>query len=99
MPSLFRQLVRLHLSLCLRHLLGQVLFDDSSVHPYPLTLSTGCYSIVLECVPARVAELVTSSLRIPTIGIGAGPRCSGQILVWHDLLGVSQSPSPKYDRT
>ncbi|KAL6990983.1 3-methyl-2-oxobutanoate hydroxymethyltransferase 1, mitochondrial [Sarracenia purpurea var. burkii] len=52
----------------------------------------GCFSVVLECVPAPVAAAVTSALRIPTIGIGAGPFCSGQVLVYHDLLGMMQHP-------
>lgn len=52
----------------------------------------GCFSVVLECVPALVAAAATSSLRIPTIGIGGGPFCSGQVLVYHDLLGMMQHP-------
>ncbi|WCJ37800.1 3-methyl-2-oxobutanoate hydroxymethyltransferase 2 mitochondrial [Euphorbia peplus] len=52
----------------------------------------GCFGIVLECVPAPVAAAATSALRIPTIGIGAGPFCSGQVLVYHDLLGMMQHP-------
>ncbi|KAA3469369.1 3-methyl-2-oxobutanoate hydroxymethyltransferase [Gossypium australe] len=52
----------------------------------------GCFSVVLECVPAPVAAAATSALRIPTIGIGAGPCCSGQVLVYHDLLGMLQHP-------
>ncbi|KAL3814803.1 hypothetical protein ACJIZ3_016071 [Penstemon smallii] len=52
----------------------------------------GCFAIVLECVPAPVAAAATSALRIPTIGIGAGPFCSGQVLVYHDLLGMLQHP-------
>ncbi|KVH97256.1 Ketopantoate hydroxymethyltransferase [Cynara cardunculus var. scolymus] len=52
----------------------------------------GCFSVVLECVPAPVAAAATSVLRIPTIGIGAGPFCSGQVLVYHDLLGMMQHP-------
>lgn len=61
----------------------------------------GCFSVVLECVPAPVAAATTSALQIPTIGIGAGPFCSGQVLVYHDLLGMLQHPhhakvSPKF---
>lgn len=52
----------------------------------------GCFAVVLECVPAPVAAAATSALDIPTIGIGAGPFCSGQVLVYHDLLGMLQHP-------
>ncbi|KAG8486345.1 hypothetical protein CXB51_019826 [Gossypium anomalum] len=52
----------------------------------------GCFSVVSECVPAPVAAAATSALRIPTIGIGAGPFCIGQVLVYHDLLGMLQHP-------
>ncbi|KAL6627158.1 hypothetical protein ACP70R_030884 [Stipagrostis hirtigluma subsp. patula] len=52
----------------------------------------GCFAVVLECVPAPVAAAATSALQIPTIGIGAGPFCSGQVLVYHDLLGMFESP-------
>ena len=58
----------------------------------------GCFAVVLEAMPAVVAERVTSAVRIPTIGIGAGPACSGQVLVWHDLLGLSPGPHPKFVR-
>ncbi|EPS64105.1 hypothetical protein M569_10672, partial [Genlisea aurea] len=52
----------------------------------------GCFALVLECVPPPVSAAVTSALGIPTIGIGAGPFCSGQVLVYHDLLGMLQHP-------
>ena len=48
----------------------------------------GCFAIVLECVPDAVARLVTDSVPVPTIGIGAGRHCDGQVLVYHDLLGL-----------
>ncbi|XP_022147525.1 3-methyl-2-oxobutanoate hydroxymethyltransferase 1, mitochondrial [Momordica charantia] len=52
----------------------------------------GCFAVVLECVPPPVAAAATAALRIPTMGIGAGPFCSGQVLVYHDLLGMLQHP-------
>lgn len=56
----------------------------------------GVFSIVLECVPAALARLITQKLEVPTIGIGAGPHCSGQILVTHDLLGLFGGAGPKF---
>ncbi|MGC9453069.1 MAG: 3-methyl-2-oxobutanoate hydroxymethyltransferase [Oceanipulchritudo sp.] len=59
----------------------------------------GVFSIVLECVPAELAERVTKALTIPTIGIGSGNRCSGQILVLQDVLGMNLGFRPKFLRT
>jgi 3-methyl-2-oxobutanoate hydroxymethyltransferase len=56
----------------------------------------GCFSLVLECVPAPVAARITEALSIPTIGIGAGASCDGQVLVYHDLLGLYDGPSPRF---
>ncbi len=56
----------------------------------------GCFSIVLESVPARLAELISQRLEIPTIGIGAGSGCDGQVLVTHDLLGLFDRFTPKF---
>lgn len=56
----------------------------------------GCFSIVLECVPDKIAELITKKLKIPTIGIGAGVHCDGQVLVTHDLLGLFERFTPKF---
>ena len=56
----------------------------------------GCFSIVLECVPDRVAGMITVQLKIPTISIGAGPLCDGQVLVTHDLLGLYDRIHPKF---
>ncbi|MFQ6108372.1 MAG: 3-methyl-2-oxobutanoate hydroxymethyltransferase [Candidatus Aminicenantales bacterium] len=56
----------------------------------------GVFSVVLECIPAEVARLITENLMIPTIGIGAGPDCDGQILVFHDLVGLSDGHLPKF---
>ena len=59
----------------------------------------GCFAIVLECVPSLVGKMITDSLSIPTIGIGAGPDCDGQVLVFHDLLGINHDLQPKFVRT
>jgi 3-methyl-2-oxobutanoate hydroxymethyltransferase len=58
--------------------------------------TAGCYAIVLECIPAELARIITGQLRIPTIGIGAGPHCDGQVLVLNDLLGLDASFTPKF---
>jgi len=58
----------------------------------------GCFAIVLECVPAQGARRVTDSLRVPTIGIGAGPYVSGQVLVYQDVLGLNPGFKPKFLR-
>ena len=56
------------------------------------------FSVILECIPLELARLVTEKLKIPTIGIGAGPYCDGQILVFHDLVGFSNGYLPKFVR-
>lgn len=56
----------------------------------------GCFSIVLESVPARLATLISRRLSIPTIGIGAGPGCDGQVLVTHDMLGLFERFTPRF---
>ena len=58
----------------------------------------GCFSLVLESVPARLAEMISKRLNIPTIGIGAGGGCDGQVLVTHDLLGLFNRFTPKFVR-
>ncbi|MBI2957059.1 MAG: 3-methyl-2-oxobutanoate hydroxymethyltransferase [Acidobacteria bacterium] len=60
--------------------------------------AAGAFSLVLESIPAEVAELITREVKIPTIGIGAGPACDGQVLVWHDLVGLSFGVEPKFAR-
>jgi 3-methyl-2-oxobutanoate hydroxymethyltransferase len=57
---------------------------------------TGCFAVVLEAIPARVAARITDTLKIPTIGIGAGASCDGQVLVWHDLLGLTRGHVPRF---
>ena len=56
----------------------------------------GCFSLVLEKIPALLAKEITRSISIPTIGIGAGPHCDGQILVLHDVIGLFDDFSPKF---
>jgi 3-methyl-2-oxobutanoate hydroxymethyltransferase len=58
--------------------------------------AAGCFAIVLEAVPAPVAAVVTEALQVPTIGIGAGAACDGQVLVWHDLLGLYEGKAPRF---
>jgi 3-methyl-2-oxobutanoate hydroxymethyltransferase len=58
--------------------------------------AAGCFAVVLEAVPAPVAARVTKALTVPTIGIGAGPDCDGQVLVWHDLLGLSDRKPARF---
>ncbi len=60
--------------------------------------AAGCFAIVLEGVPDEVARLVTDAIDIPTIGIGAGPHCDGQVLVYHDVLGIEDRITPKFVR-
>ena len=67
------------------------LFEDSGI-----LQDAGCFSLVLESIPARLAKLVSQQLEIPTIGIGAGPDCDGQVLVTHDLLGLFDRFTPRF---
>ena len=58
----------------------------------------GCFAIVLECVPAALAAQITGEIGVPTIGIGAGPSCDGQVLVFHDVMGLTRDIHPKFVR-
>ena len=58
----------------------------------------GAFALVLECVPAELGEMISGALAIPTIGIGAGRGTDGQVLVWHDLLGLTPEPLPRFVR-
>ena len=72
---------------------ASALLDDAKA-----LAAAGCFAIVLECVPREVARLVTAAVPVPTIGIGAGPDCDGQVLVLHDLLGLEDRIVPKFVR-
>lgn len=72
---------------------AQSLIDDAKA-----LVSAGVFAIVLECIPSTVASLITNAIDVPTIGIGAGIGCDGQVLVYHDLLGLSNGHIPKFVR-
>ena len=74
---------------------AQALTDDAVA-----LADAGCFAIVLECVPDAVARVITEAVPVPTIGIGAGRHCDGQVLVWHDLLGfgAAEHRRPKFVR-
>ena len=72
---------------------AQVLIDDARA-----LQEVGCYSIVVEGVPSLVGKLITDAIDIPTIGIGAGPDTDGQVLVYHDLIGLENRFKPKFVR-
>jgi 3-methyl-2-oxobutanoate hydroxymethyltransferase len=72
---------------------ARILIDDAEA-----LVAAGVFSIVLECVPDDVARLVTEAVPVPTIGIGAGSACDGQVLVMHDLLGLEDRVTPKFVR-
>lgn len=69
---------------------------EKLLHDAKTLQQAGCYSLVLEGIPAELAKSVTETIGIPTIGIGAGPHCSGQVLVLYDLLGLDDRFNPKF---
>ena len=71
---------------------------DTLLRDARLLEDAGCFAIVLEGMPASLARQITTAVSIPTIGIGAGAECDGQVLVLHDLLGFSHVPCPKFVR-
>jgi 3-methyl-2-oxobutanoate hydroxymethyltransferase len=72
---------------------ARVIVDDAVA-----LADAGCFAIVLECVPDAVARMVTDAVAVPTIGIGAGRHCDGQVLVYHDLLGLEDRVRPRFVR-
>ena len=71
---------------------------EKLIHDAKLLDEAGCFSIVLEKIPAALAEKVTKAVSCPVIGIGAGNKCNGQVLVLHDMLGMNQGFKPKFMR-
>jgi 3-methyl-2-oxobutanoate hydroxymethyltransferase len=71
----------------------QLLRDANAVE------EAGAFALVLECIPSEVAREITASVSIPTVGIGAGRHCDGQVLVFHDLLGLFDGPLPRFVRS
>jgi len=72
---------------------AQQLLDDAR-----LLEDAGASAVVLECVPTALAKEITAAINIPTIGIGAGPYCDGQVLVLYDMLGIVPGKRPKFTR-
>ena len=72
---------------------AQKLIEDAK-----LLENLGCFSLVLEKIPSQLAKQVTESISIPTIGIGAGVHCDGQVLVYQDMVGMNEGFKPKFLR-
>tara|TARA_Y100000994_G_scaffold149767_1_gene122655 strand:+ start:2936 stop:3769 length:834 start_codon:yes stop_codon:yes gene_type:complete len=70
---------------------AQKIIDDAKA-----VEDAGAFAVVLECIPSELSKLISNQLSIPTIGIGAGPHCDGQVQVWHDILGLIDNFNPKH---
>lgn len=70
---------------------AQKIIDDAKA-----VETSGAFGVVLECIPEKLAKHITETLSIPTIGIGSGSSCDGQIQVFHDIMGLSKNPPPKH---
>ncbi|MFO0916035.1 MAG: 3-methyl-2-oxobutanoate hydroxymethyltransferase [Pirellulales bacterium] len=70
--------------------------EDELLHDATAAASAGAFAVLLECIPRSVAARITELLSVPTIGIGAGPDCDGQVLVLHDLLGLTPGRVPRH---
>ena len=78
---------------------GKTKFEAEKIYEDALAVQeSGAFSVVLEGIPADLAERITETLEIPTIGIGAGPKCDGQIQVYHDILGLYGDMVPKHTK-
>ncbi len=73
--------------------------EERLMHDAKAAEAAGAFSVLLECVPAALAARITKALSVPTIGIGAGPECDGQVLVSHDMLGLTAGYVPKFVKT
>ena len=73
---------------------AQKIIDDANA-----VEDSGAFAVVLECIPQELAEDITGRLTIPTIGIGSGKKCDGQIQVFHDVIGFSKETAPKHAQT
>lgn len=83
------------------HALGgyKVMRDrERLLHDAKSAEAAGAFAVLVECVPSQLAQELTKQLRVPTIGIGAGPHCDGQVLVTHDMLGMTNGYVPKFVR-
>ena len=70
--------------------------EDALLADAQAAAQAGAFSVVLECIPSEIAAKITAAVPIPTIGIGAGPNCDGQVLVLHDILGINTGYTPKF---